>query len=155
MSEPVKIMSAKFDPNAHVYCIKYQADRNGYWAELTLESVEPARPEFDEAFDAMAPDFCALIAMSPDAYNPEADPMSRVHVSQVTSKEGYGFLQFYGQDLQSDHMPVPKRFAAIRRRNEYQSGDHGPHRHPVPRGVPVCPGKAGPGEHVRRKVTGR
>lgn len=84
MSEPVKIMSAKFDPNARVYCIKYQADRNGYWAELTLESVEPARPEFDEAFDAMAPDFCALIAMSPDAYNPEADPMSRVHVSQVT-----------------------------------------------------------------------
>lgn len=80
----MNVMSVKYDNMNRSYCIRYLEDQNGYTAELTLESIEPGRPEFDEALDAMAPDFCQLIAMSPDAYNPDSDPMTRVHISQVT-----------------------------------------------------------------------
>ena len=79
MTEPfVKIMAVKFDPKARTYNVRYLTEQNGYTAELTLESIEPPRPEFDQAIANMAPDFCRLIAMTPETSKTGADPMSRV-----------------------------------------------------------------------------
>lgn len=95
MTEPfVKIMAVKFDPKARTYNVRYLTEQNGYTAELTLESIEPPRPEFDQAIANMAPDFCRLIAMTPETSKTGADPMSRVCISGVTKNIGKNSVSY-------------------------------------------------------------
>lgn len=63
----IEILSVKNDvSNGDTYCIKYiEVLKDGYKRVMTMDSPEPARPEFDMALAHMAQDFCDLAMLVP------------------------------------------------------------------------------------------
>lgn len=86
----IEILSVKNDvSNGDTYCIKYiETLKDGYKRVMTMDSPEPARPEFDMALAHMAQDFCDLAMLVPEETKSGLDPMERVKICTVAVNHG-------------------------------------------------------------------